>query len=381
MMGAGKTFLLIGGFADSLLNFRGALLEELKARGLEVHAASPDLHEGHPVAAQLRARGIHTHSVPMRRAGVNPLADIATLFHMLSLNWRLRPDYFMGYAIKPVIYGTLAAWGARVPNRYALVTGLGYTFQDEPDSSVAAKAVRIIARRLYAWALGKSHKVFFQNPDDERLFRMLGLIGARGRTCVVDGSGVDTARFSVAPLPDAPRFLLIARLLVTKGVREYVQAAGIVRKTVPYARFALAGWIDENPASIGKAELDEWCKTGAVDYLGHLSDVRPALAACSVYVLPSYREGTPRTVLEAMSMGRPIITTDAPGCRETVRDGVNGFLVPVQSVDGLVEAMLRFVRNPELVSHMGGESRRMAEDRYEVHKVNSVMMSEMGLGE
>jgi glycosyltransferase involved in cell wall biosynthesis len=173
--------------------------------------------------------------------------------------------------------------------------------------------------------------------------------------------------------------LLIARLLGDKGIREYAQAAQRIRAIHQDVRFSLVGWIDENPDAITQAELDAWTVAGDLVYLGRLEDIRPAIAACSVYVLPSYREGTPRTVLEAMAMGRPIITTDAPGCRETVIDGDNGFLVPVRSVDALVEAMQRFVQDPGLAARMGQRSRQLAEEKYDVHKVNAVMLKEMGL--
>lgn len=379
-MGARKTFLLVGSFADSLLNFRGALLDDLLEKGLEVHAAAPGLCKTHPICRQLEDKGIRAHDLSMQRAGINPIADFVTACQLLRLIREVRPDYFMGYAIKPVIYGSLVAWAFQVPHRFALVTGLGYTFQDDPEAGLRSRIVRKIARCLYALALGRTYKVFFQNPDDERLFRDLGIIGKKVRSCVVNGSGVDIQKYAVAPLPSTPRFLLIARLLRSKGVCEYVKAAIVVRRAAPEVKFALAGWIDENPDSISQQELDEWQKSGEITYLGCLDDVRPALAACSIYVLPSYREGTPRTVLEAMAMGRPVITTDAPGCRETVREGENGFLVPVQSVDELVDAMLRFVRDPGLAARMGAQSRTMAEDRYDVHKVNRMMMAEMGLG-
>ena len=172
---------------------------------------------------------------------------------------------------------------------------------------------------------------------------------------------------------------MIARLLGDKGVREYVEASQRVKSRYPEVCCSLVGWIDDNPDAIAQSELNAWIEKGYVEYRGRLQDVRPAIADCSVYVLPSYREGTPRTVLEAMAMGRAIITTDAPGCRETVTEGENGFLVPVKSVDQLTEAMCRFVEDPDLVANMGRRSREIAEEKYDVHKVNAVMLREMGI--
>jgi glycosyltransferase involved in cell wall biosynthesis len=176
-----------------------------------------------------------------------------------------------------------------------------------------------------------------------------------------------------------PVFLLIARLIGDKGIREFVQAAQLIQRSYPDCRFLLVGGLDSNPDAISQIELDDWIHNGMVEYLGRLDDVRPAIARASVYVLPSYREGTPRSVLEAMAMGRAIITTDAPGCRETVIDGENGFLVPVKSVDALVDAMTRFIEDPDLAVRMGKRSREIAEEKYDVHKVNAVMLKEMGI--
>jgi len=196
---------------------------------------------------------------------------------------------------------------------------------------------------------------------------------------VLNGSGVDVAAFNVVPLPSEPAFLLIARLLGDKGVREYVQAAREIRLVRPGVKFLLVGWIDENPDAIRQSELNAWIQEGVVEFLGRMADVRPAIAKASVYVLPSYREGTPRTVLEAMAMGRAIITTDAPGCRETVVDGLNGLLVPVREVAPLVAAMQHFLDSPRLLSSMGQQSRRLVIEKFDVHKVNAVMLNEMGI--
>ena len=372
-----KKFLLIAGLPDSLLNFRGPLLRALMAERLQVHVAAPDLPADSAIRIELQELGAKVHEIGLKRTGVNPLADVSTVYHMWRLMRRIKPDYLLGYTIKPVIYGNIAAWLAGVPRRFALITGLGYAFMgDAGNRSWLKKIVQV----LYRTALGRVHKVFFQNSDDELLFHALGIIKSLDRkTVVVNGSGIDVGSFTVSPLPQIKQFLLIARLLGDKGVREYVEAATIVRQQYPDVRFGLVGWIDENPNAISEIELQHWIEAGDVQFYGRLADVKPAIAQSSIYVLPSYREGTPRTVLEAMAMGRPIITTDAPGCRETVVDGDNGFLVPVKAIDELAFAMLKFVESPELIARMGRRSRQIVEEKYDVNKVNEHMLKEMGI--
>lgn len=368
-------FLLIAGFPDSLLRFRGALIAALLQKGQEVHVAAPDLPRHSPIRQQLEASGVTVHEIPLRRTGTNPVDDFRLLVHLVRLMRRVCPQRVLAYTIKPVIYGTLAAWLARVPQRYALITGLGYAFQGAGERGL----LRALVQKLYALALRCAHKVFFQNPDDAALFRQRGLLPSRIPACIVNGSGVDVMAYAQVPLPLPPRFLLVARLLGDKGVREYVDAARQIRRHSPEARFGLVGWIDENPDAISRQELEAWVREGVVEFHGRLDDVRPAIADCNVYVLPSYREGTPRTVLEAMAMGRAIITTDAPGCRETVVEADNGFLVPIQSVSDLVIAMQRFIDEPALAARMGQRSRLLAEEKYDVNKVNAVMLVEMNL--
>ena len=371
--------LLIGSFSESIITFRGPLLQALLAAGHEVHVAAPDLLAHSDVASALRSWGLHLHDAPIQRTGTNPVHDLATLWALRGLMLRLRPDAVLTYTAKPVIYGSLAATMAGVPRRFALVTGLGYAFTGKARGFRAS--IKSVLMGLYRLALGRCTRVFFQNPDDRDLFRQLGLLPAQVPDTVVSGSGIDVQAFSPAPVPSTDRmtFLLIARLLGDKGVREYAAAARQLRQLHPEVRCQIAGWIDHNPDAIAQSELDEWIANGDIEYLGRLSDVRPAIANSHVYVLPSYREGTPRTVLEAMAMGRPVITTDAPGCRQTVRDGDNGFLVPVQSADALAKAMLKFVEDPSLLDRMGRCSRQMAEEKFDVHKVNAVMLHEMGL--
>lgn len=376
-------FLIIASHPVSVLKFRGHLIQALKNKGYEVHIAAP-LFESYPeIVIKLQSLGYNIHDVSMQRTGTNPLADAKTLKSLYTLMRDIKPTYVLAYTIKPVIYGTLAAWAANVPHRFALITGLGYAFQQVEETGKRSYFQKII-HELYRQALSKTDKVFFQNPDDLNLFKQLKLTNNKTPTAIVNGSGVDTSEYNITPLPISNkqpeiRFLLIARLLADKGIREYANAAKIIKTKYPEINFDLVGLIDSNPTAISQQELDEWVDEGLLNFWGRLDDVRPAIAASSIYVLPSYREGTPRTVLEAMSMGRPIITTDAPGCRETVVDSYNGYLVPVKSVDGLVKAMQEFILNPDLISTMGNASRKIAEDKFDVHSVNNVMINEMNL--
>lgn len=377
-------FLIISSFLPSVLNFRGKLLEAIHQQGYEIHIIVPDLTSFPTEHEKLLNLGYYVHEVSMQRTGTNPRSDLKTLLSIYTLIKKIKPDYVLSYTIKPVIYGTLAAWLAKVPNRYALITGLGYAFQNVETQSKRSIFQQLV-HGLYQQALSRSHKAFFQNPDDLKLFQDLKLLNAQIPTVVVNGSGVNVADFNVLPLPVTAdqkikiSFLLIARLLIDKGVREYAEAAKIIKHKYPHVEFNLVGWIDENPSAIGQSELDQWIAGNTLKYWGKLSDVRPAIAESSVYVLPSYREGTPRTVLEAMAMGRAIITTDAPGCRETVIPGENGFLVEVKSVSSLVNAMQELINNPALIEQMGQRSREIALHKYDVHQVSRNMIQEMGL--
>lgn len=367
--------LMIASFPDSVIAFRGLFMQAAIDAGEAVSLVLPSGHLTQELSAKLESMGVRLYQVPMQRVGTNPIADAWLTWRLFLLMLAIRPAFVLGYTAKPVIYGTLAAWLARIPRRFVLITGLGYAFTGR-----GGFLTRLV-KGLYSLSLGKVDAVFFQNPDDRRLFLGQGILRANARAIVVNGSGVDTTHYYPQPLPEGPvSFLLVARLLGDKGIREYAEAAARVKAIYPETIFRLAGWMDANPDCIDERELNSWVDQGVIDYLGRLDDVRPAIRDSSVYVLPSYREGTPRSVLEAMSMGRAIITTDAPGCRETVVDGVNGFLVPVRSVDALVAAMLQFVKSPGLLRKMGGASRVIAEEKYDVKKVNDIMLRTMGIG-
>lgn len=373
------TTFILASASRSLRNFRGALIEAILARGHAVHACAPGLLSDDQARAWLEARGVVCHDAPLSRTGLNPLRDLRALVALMRMMRRIGPDLFLGYTIKPVIWGLLAARLARVPKRVALITGLGYAFTGQATGKRAA--IQRVARALYWLALRGAHLIFFQNPDDPVEMSRHGILPANVPVKIVNGSGVDLEQFPRVDLPEGPpQFLLIARLLGDKGIREYAQAAAVLAPQWPGVGFHLVGGLDPNPDGIAIAEVDEWARSGHVIWHGALDDVRPALAAAHVYVLPtSYREGTPRTVLEAMATGRAIITTDAPGCRETVQEDVNGFLIPVRDVEALAAAMERFLLAPDLIDRMGKQSRRIAAEKYDVHKVNAIMIEAMGL--
>lgn len=374
---AGVKVIVISNYSQSLINIRGPLLRAMIAKGHDVLACAPG--EDDDVRRRLLAIGVDYTSIPLRRTGLNPLADLRTVVALTRLFRRHKPDRIFSYTIKPVVYGPLAAQLAGVPreNVFSMVTGLGFAFT---STSRRQRLLSAPIRALYRSALHHCNGVFFHNPDDRRLFVELGLLSPPTKGLLMNGSGVDLNEFAERPaVPEPVTFLLIARLLRGKGIEEYVEAASALKARYPRARFRIVGPRDTNPEGIPGDEIRAWEQNGAIEYGGGVSDVRPELAAASVFVLPSHREGRPRAVLEAMGVGRAIITTDAPGCRETVRDGRNGFLVPVGDAPALQHAMERFLLDPSLIGTMGRASRAIAVEEYDVNKVNAGLLREMEL--
>jgi len=368
--------IVIGGWAPSLVNFRAPLLAEMVRRGHEVVAVAPEPDE--EVAQRLNAIGVIYRSVPFYRAKIHPLADLGLILRLLRLFRDFRPNLVLSYTAKPVIYGAYAARLAGVSRYACMITGLGYAFGGAANSTGFLEKTLYV---LYRLALKQAETVFFQNPDDQKLFIARSLVKAPQVT-QINGSGVDTSYYAPAEISRGPTvFLLAARLLKAKGVYEFVAAARELRRRNLQADFRILGYFDEdgNPETIHPDEMKAWEAEGLITFLGRATDVRPHLAACHVFVLPSYREGTPRTVLEAMSTGRAVITTDVPGCRETVEERVNGLLVPVRDADALANAMQEFIENPELIESMGRASRRIALEKYDVDKVNRTIISRLNL--
>ena len=359
-------------YAPSLTIFRGPLVSRLVGLGHRVLCLAPD--PSPQIVRELGKLGAETRSYPLDRTGLNPVADAKSLKALVGIFREWRPDVVMGYTPKPAIYASIAGRIARARRIVPMITGLGYGFLE--GGGLKRVVARAGMRRFYRIALAGSHGVIFHNRDDHAVLRKAGAIPPRTTVHIVSGSGVDLAHYARQPLPDAGApltFLMVSRLLKGKGVAEYCEAAKLMRQSGSKARFVLAGPEDPSPDGFKAADLEAF--EGAIDYRGPVADPRPLYGECHVYVLPSHGEGMPRTVLEAMAAGRPIITTDARGCRETVDERVNGCLVPVGDAKALAAAMQSFIDHAELIPSMGEASRRKVERRFDVNIVNDEMVA------
>lgn len=363
-----KTVAIVGPYAPSMFRFRGRLIRDLLNAGHRILALAPDYTEEQKHA--LLSWGALPLCYPLDRTGMHPARDIRTIKSLYVFFRRYHPNVVVGYHPKPAAYAPFAAWLAGVPRRIAWIGGLGYVFIT-PKVTWKTRILRLAVRVWYGLAFQMAHQVWFQNPDDRETFISLGLVTPE-KSVVVGGTGIDLEKWpAVSPFIEPLTFTLIARLLREKGIWEFVSAAREVKRVYPEARFLLIGPVDTNPGAVSEHEVRAWVAEGVVEWIPWAEDVRTWLAQTSVFVLPSYREGVPRSTQEALAMARPVITTDVPGCRETVIDGVNGFLVPPRDVSALVEAMLRFVRQPDLIARMGRASRQLAEERFDVRKINT----------
>jgi glycosyltransferase involved in cell wall biosynthesis len=351
-----KTVLLSINASWNIINFRSGLIRALQGAGYRVAAlAPPDAY-----SERFAELGVDYHPIEMDKKGVSPLRDLQLLARYYTALRRIRPDVFLGYTAKPNVYGSLAAQALGIPviNN---VSGLGTAF-------IRQGLLTRIVSTLYQIAFRRSATVFFQNDEDRGLFVDRGLVAA-AKARLLPGSGIDLVRFAPASrTPDGNfRFLLVARLLWDKGVGEYVAAARLVRRELPDVRFGLLGFLDvENRTAVSRSEVDLWVAEGLIDYLGAADDVRPHIETADCVVLPSYREGLPRTLLEAAAMAKPLIATDVPGCRQVVDDGRNGFLCAVRDAQSLAGAMLRMARlAPAELGAMGAAGRLKMETEFD----------------
>lgn len=360
-------FLLISPKNRTVYNFRGNLIKAVIARGYEVLVTGPDQTD----VDKIEALGARFIEIPMNKTGTSILGDLKYCKRLKTLMKAEKPDVTLGYTVKPVIYGAIAAKAAKVKNINGMVTGGGYTFTAK---TMKAKVLGVIVRTLYKLGFRRTDHIIFQNPDDLEEFCQRKL-AKREKCYVVNGSGVNMSHFEPAPLPEKTAFFMLSRLLKSKGVEEYLKAARTVKADYPEASFYLLGKYETTMQdAVPKETVESYIHDGIIERFEETSDVRPYYEKCSVYVLPSYREGTPRTVLEAMAMGRPIITTDTNGCRETVIDGESGYLVPVGDSERLAERMEAFLKDPALIDSMGKRSVSLCRDKFEVGRVNAEMI-------
>ena len=374
-----RSIAVISSQAFAIVNFRGPLIRDLVARGVAVYALAPDYDDD--IRGKVAGLGARPIDFSLSRAGLNPVRDLLDAVRLRAVLRRLAPDASLANYIKPVIYGSLAAWAAGVPVRYSMIEGLGYVFiEADGRRSLRRRALRYAVSLLYKCALKTNRRVLFVNPDDRGQFLASNIVKPE-QTAQVDGIGLDLDHYApVAPVFEPVTFLLVARMLREKGVYDFVDAARVVKGRFPSVRFMLVGSTDLNPGSVARATLEAWEREGLVEWAGQVPDVRPWIARASVFVLPSYREGLPRSSQEAMAMARPVITTDCVGCRETVVEGVNGYLVPVRRPDALAASMMRFVEAPHLIQQMGRESRRMAKERFDVREINRQILEILDVG-
>ncbi|MCH2137816.1 MAG: glycosyltransferase family 4 protein [Phycisphaerales bacterium] len=349
---------VVAGFAPSLLNFRKPFLQALIAAGHSVTAIAPEFSS--EVHAAVEALGVSPRAVPFARTGVNPIEAMRSQRAMRHVLAECRCDAVVAYTMKAIALAMPAARGLAVPHRVALVTGLGTGFHGR---SLLGRMVRVPVQAAVRRALRSSTDVVFQNADDRAMLGVRPWIGKHTRVHEVAGSGVNLSHYTPTPAPDAPHVLMLSRLVREKGVREFVEAAAKVKQERPDTVFRLAGMPEPaHPTGISMQEVDRWVDAGWIEYLGDLDDVRPAMDWCRVYVLPSYAEGRPRTVQEALACGRPVITTDVPGCRDAIDTPTHGRIVPPRDASSLAEAILEVLDTD--MHAMGSACRALAESRY-----------------
>lgn len=362
----------ISASAYSLINFKGALIESFVSAGTKVTAFAPDYD---PTTREaVRALGAVPLPLKLNRSSLSPLILLIEVVHLSKVLRRDRPDAVFVCFVRPVTIAIFAAWLAGVPFRFSSIEGLGYLFSDTGKRSAKMYILREILRIILHFVLYISTKTFFFNHDDPEVVVGRGWKRRSDVVYVPGGAGLDLSRFSQAALPDQTTFIFSGRLLPEKGVREYVEAARVVKRIDESVRFLIVGGPDRAERSVPPETIKVWESEGVVELIGHVDDVRPQIEQASVLVLPSYREGLPRSIQEAMAMGRAIITSKVAGCQELVQQGRNGFLIPPRDFRCLARAMLTFVNEPSRAATMGAESRLMACDNFDQRAIARFVM-------
>ncbi|MDH0680867.1 glycosyltransferase family 4 protein [Achromobacter animicus] len=364
-MSAGRCLLFVVNNPAFFMSHRVPVALAAQKAGYDVHVATMD----GPAVADIQALGMTHHAIPMTRSGKHPLQELGTLLALVRLFRRLRPDVVHLVTIKPVLYGGIAARIARVPGMVAAISGLGFVFL---SNSLKMRLVRAVVARLYRVALGHPNsRVIFQNANDRDLLKSLGAV-REDQVVIIRGAGVDLDAYRPTPEPPAPPVVvtMVARLLRDKGVQEFVQAAKLLRERGVPVTMQLVGGLDAgNPTSATQADVDAWQQDGCVQALGERSDVAALYAAAHIAVLPSYREGLPKSLIEAAACGRAVVTTDVPGCRDAIEPNVTGLLVPVRDAAALADAIARLAQDAALRQAMGTAGRALAEREFDINRV------------
>lgn len=367
-----KRVLLLASLANSLIRFRGDFIKSLIKNGFDVYTAAPSYTEKH--RQQIADLGATPIEFKLQRTGLNPLNDFKTILELKSILKNNKIDLVFPYTVKPVIYGSMAANMCNIPV-ISLITGLGYAFS---GLTTKAKLLQLFNETLYKLSIRKNKVIVFQNKDDYQLLLNRKVISKKQKVDFVSGSGVNLDQFSFKEKKATNKvsFLLIARLIKEKGIDLYMEAAKRLKKKYPKAEFHLIGQLETSPTAIDEAQLNDYHQKNIIVYHGFQKNIEDHLHKRDIFVLPSYyREGLPRTNLEACACGNPIITTDSVGCREAVRDGVNGFLIEPQNLDALIKPMEFFITNPDKIREMGLNSRKFAEERFDVNIINNDLIN------
>lgn len=373
--------VVIGTVASSFYGFRADLIRAMREKQYTVYAFTSEYTDSD--LKKIESLGAIPMTYELNRGGLNPLSDIVATFKLSKKIREIKPDLVFSYFSKPVIFGTIAAKLAKVPRIVGMLEGLGYTFTQQPEGlSKKTELIKKIQVLLYKFALPQLDKLIFLNPDDPLDLLDQHAINVK-KVEVLGGIGLNLKDYPYQPVPNIQQpinFLFIGRLLREKGIHDFLAAVKIVKEKYPETQFTVLGAIDpHNLGALTQSELDELISSNIIDYPGHVDNVKDWIAKSHVFVLPSYREGVPRSTQEAMAIGRAVVTTDVPGCRETVEHGVNGFIVPRWNPEKLAEKMIYFIENPEKIQLMGEASHKIAIEKFDANKVNQKLIDFLGL--
>lgn len=365
--------LICASYGGSLTNFRGDLIKEMAAKGHEVICTS--IEPASVMEEEIKLLGAKYYSIPGTRTGLNFIQNIRELSAYLMAFYKLKPDICFLYMSKPIAYGGIAAVINRIKHINVFVTGLEVAFYSK---GLKNALVRLILKVFYRVIHKKCENIFFMNLDDFNKMKKFRLV-KEDKAVFVNGSGVNTEIFKKEDMLDKDIVCMTARLVISKGVMEYINAAKIIKSKYKDVEFLLVGGLDENPEAIKEEELKEIIDEGYIKYCGFARDVRPYLKECTIFVLPSYHEGNGRSIVEAEALGRPIITTNAPGCRDTVIPGYNGFLIPVRNSEALAEKIELLLLNKKLKMVMAENSYKLCRERFDVKIINKIILEKMKL--